>query len=76
MMKKALVLFLIGSLLAVGYAQNDTVKKAEKPQKEQKEYKPLVVRDRLVFDIGMVELVSYWKSACPPTPGGPSPGRA
>ena len=23
--------------------------------------------DRLVFDIGMVELVSYWKSACPPT---------
>jgi hypothetical protein len=23
--------------------------------------------DPLVFDIGMVELVSYWKSACPPT---------
>ncbi len=23
--------------------------------------------DRLVFDIGMVELVSYWKCACPPT---------
>lgn len=25
------------------------------------------VLDRLVFDIGMVELVSYWKCACPPT---------
>ncbi len=24
------------------------------------------VLDRLVFDIGMVELVSYWKCACPP----------
>ncbi|MBP5342082.1 MAG: hypothetical protein J6Y52_06990 [Bacteroidales bacterium] len=23
--------------------------------------------DRLVFDIGMIELVSYWKCACPPT---------
>ena len=23
--------------------------------------------DRLVFEIGMVELVSYWKCACPPT---------
>ncbi|MBQ9417545.1 MAG: hypothetical protein IJU19_03090 [Bacteroidales bacterium] len=23
--------------------------------------------DRLVFDIGMVETISYWKSACPPT---------
>ncbi len=23
--------------------------------------------DRMVFDIGMIELVSYWKCACPPT---------
>lgn len=23
--------------------------------------------DRLVFDIGMIELISYWKCACPPT---------
>ena len=28
---------------------------------------PSEVLDRLVFDIGMVELVSYWKCACPPT---------
>ena len=27
---------------------------------------PREVLDRLVFDIGMVELVSYWKCACPP----------
>lgn len=27
---------------------------------------PAEVLDRLVFDIGLVELVSYWKSACPP----------
>ncbi len=25
------------------------------------------VLDRLVFDIGMIELISYWKCACPPT---------
>jgi hypothetical protein len=23
--------------------------------------------DRMVFDIGMIELISYWKCACPPT---------
>ncbi len=28
---------------------------------------PVEVLDRLVFDIGMAELVSYWKCACPPT---------
>lgn len=28
---------------------------------------PTQVLDRMVFDIGMIELISYWKCACPPT---------
>ena len=28
---------------------------------------PSPVLDRMVFDIGMIELISYWKCACPPT---------
>ena len=28
---------------------------------------PVQVLDRMVFDIGMIELISYWKCACPPT---------
>ena len=28
---------------------------------------PAQVLDRMVFDIGMIELISYWKCACPPT---------
>ena len=28
---------------------------------------PLAMLDRMVFDIGMIELISYWKCACPPT---------
>ena len=28
---------------------------------------PTRVLDRMVFDIGMIELISYWKCACPPT---------
>ncbi len=28
---------------------------------------PTPVLDRMVFDIGMIELISYWKCACPPT---------
>ena len=27
---------------------------------------PEALLDRLVFDIGMIELISYWKCACPP----------
>lgn len=28
---------------------------------------PVQVLDHMVFDIGMIELISYWKCACPPT---------
>ncbi|MBR1550047.1 MAG: hypothetical protein IJ634_05355 [Bacteroidales bacterium] len=28
---------------------------------------PAEALDRMVFDIGMIELISYWKCACPPT---------
>lgn len=28
---------------------------------------PTQVLDHMVFDIGMIELISYWKCACPPT---------
>ena len=51
-MKKLLALLLIGSMFAVAQAQDATGEQpAEKAEKPQKEYKPLVVRDRLVFDI-------------------------
>ena len=51
-MKKLLILLLISSIFAVGKAQNTPEEQpAEKADKTEKEYKPLVVRDRLVFDI-------------------------
>ncbi len=59
MMKKSLLFILLFALLTAGYAQNDTPSQSgepaestvEKPVKPEKNYKPLVVRDRLVFDI-------------------------
>lgn len=59
MMKKSLLFILLFALLSAGHAQNDTSSQSsepaestvEKPVKPEKNYKPLVVRDRLVFDI-------------------------
>ena len=58
-MKKSLLFILLFVLLAAGHAQNETSAQSnepvestvEKPAKPEKNFKPLVVRDRLVFDI-------------------------